>query len=89
MPVESAQRGAEALEELLPLLRRELRRRGAVAVHGNRHTDFVAAVCAAHLHEARGVDPAEALAQAAAAGPDGERRTRARCWAWSRRRWMR
>jgi hypothetical protein len=68
VPVESAQRGAEALEELLPLLRRELRRRGAVAVHGDRHTDFVAAVCAAHLHEARGVDPAEALAQAATAG---------------------
>src|SRR3954466_6497804 len=29
VPVESAQRGAEALEELLPLLRRELRKRGA------------------------------------------------------------
>jgi hypothetical protein len=68
VPVESAQRGAEALEEILPLLRRELRRRGAVAVHGDRHTDFVAAVCAAHLHEARGVDPAEALARAATAG---------------------
>jgi hypothetical protein len=68
VPVESAQRGADALEELLPLLRRELRRRGAVAVHGDRHTDFVAALCAAHLHEARGVDPAEALARAAAAG---------------------
>jgi hypothetical protein len=68
VPVESAARGAEALEELLPLLRRELRSRGAVAVHGDRHTDFVAAVCAAHLHEARGVDPAEALAQAAGAG---------------------
>ena len=47
----------------LPLLRRELRKRGAVAVHGNRHTDFVAALCAAHLHEARGVDPADALAE--------------------------
>jgi hypothetical protein len=68
VPVESARRGAEALEELLPLLRRELRRRGAVAVHGDRHTDFVAAVCAAHLHEARDVDPAEALARAAGAG---------------------
>ena len=68
VPVQSAQRGADALEELLPLLRRELRRRGAVAVHGDRHTDFVAAVCAAHLHEARGVEPAEALAQAAGAG---------------------
>src|SRR5215218_6890304 len=68
VPVESAGRGADALEELLPLLRRELRRRGAVAVHGDRHTDFVAAVCAAHLHEVRGVEPAEALAQAAGAG---------------------
>jgi hypothetical protein len=68
VPVPSAQHGAEALEELLPLLRRELRRRGAVAVHGDRHTDFVAAVCAAHLHEARDVEPAEALARAAGAG---------------------
>jgi hypothetical protein len=68
VPVESARRGAEALEELLPLLRRELRRRGAVAVHGDRHTDFVAAVCAAHLYESRGVAPAEALARAAGAG---------------------
>jgi hypothetical protein len=68
VPVESAQHGAEALEELLPLLRRELRRRGAVAVHGDRHTDFVAAVCAAHLHESRGVEPAEALVLAAGAG---------------------
>jgi hypothetical protein len=39
-----------------------------VAGHGDRHTDFVAAVCAAHLHEARGVEPAEALARAAGAG---------------------
>lgn len=68
VPVASAQAGAEALEEILPLLRRELRRRGAVAVHGDRHTDFVAAVCAAHLHESRGVEPAVALARAAVAG---------------------
>jgi hypothetical protein len=68
VPVESPQRGAEALEEILPLLKRELRKRGAVAVHGDRHTDFVAAVCAAHLHHALGVEPAAALAQAAAAG---------------------
>jgi hypothetical protein len=58
----------ELLEELLALLRRELRTRGAVAVHGNRHTDFVGAVCAAHLHEARGVDASEALAAASEAG---------------------
>ncbi|HEX8065584.1 MAG TPA: hypothetical protein VF520_03550 [Thermoleophilaceae bacterium] len=68
VPVASCAEGADALEELLPLLRRELRRAGAVAVHGNRHTDFAAAVCAAHLHEHREVDPAEGLAAAAAAG---------------------
>ena len=67
-PVASAETGAEALEELLAVLRRELRRAGAVAVHGNRHTDFVEAVCAAHLHETRGVDPAEGLAGAMEAG---------------------
>jgi hypothetical protein len=37
-------------------------------VHGNRHTDFVAAVGAAHLYEARGVDPAEGLSAAVEAG---------------------
>jgi len=60
--------GAEALEELLPLLRAELKSTGAVAVHGDSYTDFVAAVCAAHLHEVRGLDPAEGLARAARAG---------------------
>ena len=59
-----------ALEELLGLLRRELRKRGAVAVHGDRRTGFVTALCAAHLHEARGGDPAAALAAAARAGLD-------------------
>jgi hypothetical protein len=68
VPVASCAEGAEALEELLPLLRRELKRAGAVAVHGNRHTDFVAAVCAAHLYDHRGTDPADALTAAAAAG---------------------
>jgi hypothetical protein len=68
VPVSSTEAGADQLEELLPLLRRELRRAGAVAVHGNRHTDFVAALCAAHLHEARQVDPEAALADAARAG---------------------
>jgi hypothetical protein len=68
VPVASAEEGAAALEELLPFLRRRLRGSGAVAVHGERWTDFVAAVCAAHLHEARGVPPADALAQAARAG---------------------
>jgi hypothetical protein len=68
VPASSAAEGAAALEELLPLLKRELRRPGAVAVHANRHTDFVAAVCAAHLHLERGIDPLEALSRAAAAG---------------------
>jgi hypothetical protein len=68
VPVASCEEGAEALDQLLPLLRRETRRRGAVAVHGNRHTDFVAALCAAHLHEARGVVLEQALADAVDAG---------------------
>jgi hypothetical protein len=66
--VASAEDGAAALEELLPFLRRETRARGAVAIHGNRYTDFVAAVCAAHLYDTRGMEPALALAQAVAAG---------------------
>jgi hypothetical protein len=67
-PVPSTEHGAAALEELLPLLKSELRSKGAIAVHGNSHTDFAAAVCAAHLHEVRGTDPAAALAAAARAG---------------------
>src|SRR3954452_15269390 len=68
VPVPATAGAEQQFEELLALLRRECRRRGAVAVHGNRHTDFVAALCAAHLHEERGVDPADGLAEAAAAG---------------------
>jgi hypothetical protein len=68
VPVRGTADGAEALEELLPLLKAELRTAGAVAVHGDSYTDFVAAVCAAHLHEAHGVCAAEALDRAARAG---------------------
>ena len=68
VPVEETRAAAEPLEGVLRLLRRELRSKGAVAVHGNRHTDFVAAVCAAHLHHARGVDPVRALRIAGEAG---------------------
>src|SRR5215216_6553251 len=68
VPVARTEGGAAALEELLPFLRRRLKGAGAVAVHGNRWTDFAAAVCAAHLHEWRGVEPAEGLARAARAG---------------------
>ena len=57
-----------ALDALLRVLRRELRRAGAVAVHGNRHTDHVAAACAACVNELWGVPLEEALAGAAEAG---------------------
>jgi len=70
VPVAAPEDGPAALEELLGLLRRELRKRGAVAVHGDRRTEFPSALCAAHLHEARGGDPAAALAAAANAGLD-------------------
>jgi hypothetical protein len=68
VPVKSAADGSAALEELLPLLRREVRARGAVAVHGDSHTDFVAALCAAHVHELRGADLATSLDAASRAG---------------------
>lgn len=68
VPVAAAGEGAEAIEELLVFLRRALRRRGAVAVHGNRWTDFPAALCAAHLYDLRGTNPLEALADATRAG---------------------
>jgi hypothetical protein len=68
LPLKDGVDEADLLEQLLPLLRRELRARGAVALHGNRHTDFVAAACAAHLHELRKADPRESLAAAEGAG---------------------
>jgi hypothetical protein len=68
VPVRACAGAEQQFEELLGLLRRECRRRGAVAVHGNRHTDFVAALCAAHLVSERGADAAEALASAVASG---------------------
>ena len=68
LPVKSEADEPDVLEQLLPLLRRELRVRGAVALHGNRYTAFAAAVCAAHLHDARGVDPRESLTAAERAG---------------------
>jgi hypothetical protein len=68
VPVAHTSEEAGPLEGLLRLLADELRRPGAVAIHGNLYTDFVAAVCAAYLHEQRGLDPAEGLQRAAAAG---------------------
>ncbi len=68
VPVESCASGEDALDELLVLLKRELRGAGAVAIHGNRHTDFVVAVCAAHLMRERGLALERALAAAGEAG---------------------
>lgn len=68
VPVASCAEGADALDELVRLLRAELRRTGAVAVHGDLRTDFPAAVCAAHLHDVRAVAPADGLRAAARAG---------------------
>lgn len=70
VPVAGCEGAEHELDEILAVLTRVTRKRGAVAVHANRHTDFVAAVCAAHLHRACGVDPAEGLARAAQAGLD-------------------
>jgi hypothetical protein len=68
VPVGGGDNAEEGLEELLRILRRELRRAGAVAVHGNRHTDLVAAACAACLHDVYGVAVEEGLERAADAG---------------------
>ena len=68
VPVADCAEGAAALEEVLRIVKKLSRRRGAVAVHGNRLTDFVAAVGAAWLHANRGEDPAVALREAEAAG---------------------
>ena len=68
VPVPVTADGGPALDEILALLRAELRPAGAVAVHGNRHTDFVAAAVRAHLHEHRDTEPVDGLRAAAAAG---------------------
>jgi nucleotide-binding universal stress UspA family protein len=65
VPVDEDDAGAE---ELLAVLRRETRKAGAVALHANRYTEFVAAVCARHLHELRGIPVADALRAASEAG---------------------
>ena len=68
VPLPSWEAAVESLDDLMRMLRRELRKRGAVAVHGNRYTDLPAAVCAAYLTGAHGVDASEALAEAAEVG---------------------
>jgi hypothetical protein len=65
LPVEQSEAG---LLEAVEVVRRETRKRGAVAIHANRYTDFVAAVCAEHLLEHRGTPIEDSLAAAAEAG---------------------
>jgi hypothetical protein len=65
MPVDE---DADGLLEVAEVVRRETRKRGAVAIHANRHTDFVAAVCALHLAQSRGTNTDDALRDADAAG---------------------
>ena len=68
VPVEECAGAEPQLEELLRFLRKELRRSGAIAVHGNRHTDFVAAACAVCLYDVWGVPIEEGLLRAVEAG---------------------
>jgi hypothetical protein len=65
LPVEQNEAG---LLEAVDVVRRETRKRGAVAIHDNRYTDFVAAICAHHLLDHRGTPIEQSLAAAAEAG---------------------
>ena len=65
MPVEQNETG---LLEVAEVVRRETRKKGAVAIHDNRYTDFVANVCAYHLYDLRGTPIEESLEAAAEAG---------------------
>jgi hypothetical protein len=65
LPVEQ---DADGLAEVLEVLRRETRKPGAVAIHANRYTDFVAAIGAAHLREHRGMAVEDSLERALDAG---------------------
>ena len=65
LPVEEEDDG---VEQVIRVLRRKLRRAGAVAIHANRRTDFVTAACAAYLDERYGIPVEESLARAAEAG---------------------
>jgi MoaA/NifB/PqqE/SkfB family radical SAM enzyme len=65
MPVDE---DADGLLEVVDVVRRETRKRGAVAIHANRYTDFVAAVCAVHLATSRSIDTDDSLRDAEEAG---------------------
>src|SRR4051812_25132899 len=64
LPVEQDEAG---LIEAVDVVRRETRKRGAVAIHDNRYTDFVAAICAHHPLDHRGIPIEDSLEQAAQA----------------------
>jgi hypothetical protein len=59
---------ADGVLEAAEVVRKEARKRGAVAIHANRYTDFVAAVCAVHLAKKSGRPVEDSLAEAEAAG---------------------
>jgi hypothetical protein len=65
LPVEQNEAG---LLEVAEVVRRETRKKGAVAIHDNRYTDFVANVCAYHLYDQRGTPIEESLEAAAESG---------------------
>ena len=65
VPVEEDEDG---VEQVLPVLRSRLRRAGAVAIHANRRTDFVTAVCAEYLDDRYGIPVEDSLTAAAEAG---------------------
>ena len=65
LPVEDDEDG---VEQVLPVLRRKLRRAGAVAIHANRRTDFVTAVCAEYLDDRYAIPVEDSLTAAAEAG---------------------
>jgi hypothetical protein len=65
LPVEE---DLDGLLEAVEVVRRETRKPGAVAIHANRYTDFVAAVCAKHLLEHKGTAVEDSLEQAIDAG---------------------
>jgi hypothetical protein len=65
LPVEE---DLDGLLEAVEVVRRETRKAGAVAIHANRYTDFVAAVCAKHIEDQRGIPADESLEKAIEAG---------------------
>ena len=65
LPVEET---VDGLLESVEVVRRETRKPGGVAIHGNRYTDFVAAICAQHLLEHKDIPVEDSLEAAIEAG---------------------